>query len=145
MCQCCSKYKLGISHMIWQGTTLKYIIFSNTDGSPSLAKSSQLPALMEAQKRKLDEDKHQLERLHTAREKQFQTYYLVRICCLERKIFFKVTGTYQTVSPSISRIAVYCLHAEKKILFNPNFQRRKISRHSNLHIHVLYINCMWHS
>ncbi|XP_061163614.1 HAUS augmin-like complex subunit 4 [Saccostrea echinata] len=45
------------------------------DGSPSLAKSSQLPALMESQKRKLEEDKHQLERLYIVREKQFQTYY----------------------------------------------------------------------
>lgn len=45
------------------------------DSSPTLAKSSQLPALMEAQKRKLEEDTQQLERLRMAKEKQFQTYY----------------------------------------------------------------------
>lgn len=53
------------------------------DGSPMLAKSSQLPSLMEAQKRKLEEDRQQLERLRMAKEKQFQTYYQVGVILRE--------------------------------------------------------------
>lgn len=55
------------------------ITVCSLDSSPTLAKSSQLPALMEAQKRKLEEDTQQLERLRMAKEKQFQTYYQVGV------------------------------------------------------------------
>lgn len=45
---------------------------------------------MEAQKRKLEEDTQQLERLRMAKEKQFQTYYQVGVflnCALYMYIF----------------------------------------------------------
>ncbi|XP_022343998.2 HAUS augmin-like complex subunit 4 [Crassostrea virginica] len=74
------------------------------DSSPTLAKSSQLPALMEAQKRKLEEDKHQLERLRAAKEKQFQTYYQTLLDSLHllEKLITKYRLQSQTEHDTIS-------------------------------------------